>query len=105
METLILNLQSELYQQLQLRASKRGKSPEELAAEWVAKRLNPKSVSERERAREILRSAGLLVEPSQQMRKLASEVTMTLAEVQTKLDKAGGKPLSEIVIEQRGLKG
>ena len=105
METLILNLQPEVYQQLQLRATKRGKSPEELATEWVAKHLKRKPISERERAREVLQSAGLLVEPSPQMRRSASEAKMTLAEVQATLDKAGGKPLSEIVIEQRGSKG
>ncbi len=105
MEALTLNLQSEVYQELQIQASQRGKSPEELATEWVAKRLQTKPISERERAREILRSAGLLVEPSQQMRKLASEAKLTLAEVQAKLDKAAGRPLSEIVIEQRGSKG
>jgi hypothetical protein len=59
---------------------------------------------ERERATEALRAAGLLAEPSTEMQRLAAESTLTLDEARAILDRAGGKPLSEIILEMRGPK-
>ncbi|SRR6266545_8275878 len=59
---------------------------------------------ERERATEALRAAGLLAEPSPEMQRLAAESTLTLDEARAILDRAGGKPLSEIILEMRGPK-
>jgi len=39
------------------------------------------------------------------MKKRAEQCTVTLEEVRTILDKTQGKPLSEIILEQRGPKG
>jgi hypothetical protein len=63
-----------------------------------------RAVSERERATEALRAAGLLAEPSPAMQRLAAESTLTLDEARAILDRAGGKPLSEIILEMRGPK-
>ncbi len=59
--------------------------------------------SERERARQVLRAAGLLTELGPNSRKLADS-TVRLEDVQAALARAGGKTLSEIVLEQRGPK-
>ncbi|MBV7336270.1 hypothetical protein KFU94_50165 [Chloroflexi bacterium TSY] len=104
MATVTLDLEQELYQRLETEAIRNGKPLEALVIEWVVERLSPKPTSERERAREVLRAAGLLAEPSAQMRKIAAQSTMPLDEVQSALDRTGGKPLSEIIIDQRGPK-
>lgn len=104
MTLLTLDLKPDIYRQLQGEATRKGKRPENLVLEWVLNRLSPKPVNERERAKAVLRAAGLLAEPSEEMRQLAAQATMTLSEVQAALDRAGGKPLSEIVLEQRGPK-
>ena len=59
--------------------------------------------SERERARQVLRAAGLLTELGPNLRRLADS-TVRLEDVQAALARAGGKTLSEIVLEQRGPK-
>ena len=59
--------------------------------------------SERERARQVLRAAGLLTELGPNLRKLADS-TVRLEDVQAALARVGGKTLSEIVLEQRGPK-
>jgi hypothetical protein len=61
--------------------------------------------SERERATEALRAAGLLTELSAEEKARAAQSTLTLDEARAILDRAGGKPLSEIIIEMRGPKG
>ena len=76
--------------------------------EWVSERL-PAAMprSERERARAALRAARLLVEDplGPDLRRRTAEVTLTLEEVSAELERAGGRPLSEIILEQRGSKG
>jgi hypothetical protein len=107
MTNLIIDLPPTMYQQLQEQARRMGKPPELVAREWLAERLSsaPAPLSERERAREALRAAGLLVEFSEEEKARAkAAVTMTLEEVRAALDRAGGKPLSEIILEMRGPK-
>lgn len=62
------------------------------------------SLNEHERVADVLRADGLLVEPSAEMRKLAAESTLTLEEARAILDRVGGKPLSEVILEMRGPK-
>jgi hypothetical protein len=62
------------------------------------------AANERERATALLRAAGLLAEPSSSLQQLAAESTLTLDEARAILDRAGGKPLSEIILEMRGPK-
>ncbi len=52
----------------------------------------------------MLRAAGLLAELSPEEKERAAQSTATLEEVSAALDRAGGKPLSEIILEMRGPK-
>jgi hypothetical protein len=104
MMTLTLDLPDELYRRLQEEAARIGQPMDDLVTTWLGEHLPPPK-SERQRAIEVLRAAGLLAEPSAAMKARAAQATMSLAEVQAALDRAGGKPLSEIIIEQRGPKG
>jgi hypothetical protein len=104
MTTMTLDLPSELYQQLQEEATRVGRPVEDLVTAWLQERLAPPK-DERERTIAVLRAAGMLAEPSTEMKARAAKATMSLVEVQAALDRAGGKPLSELIIEQRGLKG
>lgn len=103
MTTLTVDLPSDLYERLHAEATRTGRPIEHLVETYIAAGLvQPKS--ERERAIDVLRAAGLLAEPSAEMKARAAQATMTLAEVQAALDRVGGKPLSEFIIEQRGPK-
>jgi predicted transcriptional regulator len=107
MTTLTLELPSELYERLHSTADQLGTSAEAVAQAWLAERLasqNPAPLNEREQVREALRAAGLLAELSPELRKRAESSTATLDEVSAAVERAGGKPLSEIVLEQRGPK-
>jgi hypothetical protein len=52
----------------------------------------------------VLRAAGLLAELSPAEKERARRSTMTLEEVSAALSRAGGKPLSELILEMRGPK-
>jgi len=56
---------------------------------------------DREKARQALREAGLLTELHPDLIRLAN-LNVSLEDVQASLARAGGKPLSEIILEQRG---
>jgi hypothetical protein len=104
MATLTIDLPADLYDRLRAEAERTGQPPEDIARAWLAERLPSPDASDREKVREALRTAGLLVEFSPAQIAQAKAVTVTLEEVSTALDRAGGKPLSEIVLEQRGPK-
>lgn len=108
MTTLTLELPAAVYEQLRVEAQRLGKAPEEVVTAWVTERLAPATPpaaeSDREKLRRVLREAGLLTELGPELRKLAEQSTATLEEVVASLDRAGGKPLSEIVLEQRRAK-
>lgn len=114
MTTLTLELAPEVYDRLRAEADRVGRPAEVVVQEWLAERLAappaatvaPTStpMSDRERVAAVLRAAGLLVEPSPEERAWAKEQTVTLEEVSAALDRAGGKPLSEIILEMRGPK-
>ena len=107
MATLKIELSSELYERLRRIASSRGTSVEDLAQTWIQAQseVEPAPESTRERLRAALRAAGLLAEPSEEMRRIAAESTLTLEEARAILDRVGGKPLSEVILEMRGPKG
>ncbi len=115
MTTLTLELSPDLYDRLRAEADRLGKPAEAVAREWLAERLAspapapsrpdlpaPAPPGERERAIAAVRAAGLLAEPSPYMLELAAQSTATLEEVQAALARAGGKPLSELILEMRG---
>jgi hypothetical protein len=107
MTTLTIDLSPEIYEQLRAEAARSQQSAEAVVQRWLAERLNTATLSapdERERTREVLRAAGLLAELSPALRKRAESSTATIEEVSAALERAGGKSLSEIVLEQRGLK-
>ncbi len=107
MATLTLELPPELYERLRLTADQLGTSVEAVAQAWLAERLasqHPTPVSDRERARAALHAAGLLTELGPEGKERAARSTATLEEVSAALDRAGGKPLSELILEMRGPK-
>lgn len=115
MTALILDLPPDLYARLRAEAKRQGKPPEGVAREWLSERLAPPSAdlpkegtdrpTDRERVRAALSAAGLLIEPTTEQLARAETGDVTLDEVREALDRTGGKPLSEIILEQRGPKG
>jgi hypothetical protein len=107
MTTLTIELPPKSYDRLQIEAERLGESAQEVVQEWVLERigdLGPAPNGDREQVREVLRSAGLLAELGPEMSQRAERSTMTLEEVRAALDRAGGKPLSEVILEMRGPK-
>lgn len=105
MTTLTLELPPDLFERVRKEAEQARKPIETLIQESLVRHFPPSApMDERERAREVLRAAGLLTEPGPEVQRLASEASMTLEEINDAFARAGGKPLSEIVIEQRGPK-
>ncbi len=105
MTTLTVELPPELYDLLKKRATQKGKPEYIVAQELLAESLRPpQEVLDREKSRAVLRNAGLLVEPTPDEQSYAARCNVTLEEVRSALDKAGGLPLSEVVIAQRGHK-
>ena len=105
MTALTVELPPELYDRLRAEAERQGKPPEGIAREWLTERLAPPSPTyDRERSIAAVRAAGLLVEPTPEQLAWAKTVDVTLEEVIDALDRSEGKPLSEIILEQRGPK-
>lgn len=107
MTNLTIELPPKSYNRLRLEAERLGESVQGVVQEWVLERLvtlGPAATDEQAQVREALRSAGLLAELSPEMARRADEATMTLEEVRAALDRAGGKPLSEVILEMRGPK-
>jgi len=107
MTTLTLELTPEVYRRLHEEADRLGKPPHVVVQEWLTERLSaplPGSDSEREKVRQALRTAGLLVEQYPRLRRYVDQ-KVCLEDVAASLARVGGKPLSEIVLEQRGPKG
>jgi hypothetical protein len=103
----VLHLPVDLERRLRWEAKRVGKPAPILAQEWLAERLvaTPElELDERARVTEVLRASGMLAELGPELYARA-DPTISLEEVQAALDRAGGKPLSEIILEQRGPKG
>lgn len=94
----------DVYQRLLVEAKQRGAPVKAVAEHLLTEKLSSTQPSERDRATAVLKAAGLLVEPSPEMRRLAAESTLTLAEARAILDRVGGKPLSEVILDMRGPK-
>ncbi len=109
MTALILDLDPQVYEQIRKEAERTGQPVEAVAEAWLTERAVPArspsaAAGERERTIQILRDAGLVAAPTPDMLARAAQATATLEEVQAAFARAGGKPLSEIVLEQRGPK-
>ena len=102
----VLHLPIDLYQRLRWEAKRIGKPAPIMAQEWLAERLAaapPPELDERARVTEVLRASGMLAELGPELLARA-DPTISLEKVQAALDRAGGKSLSEIILEQRGPK-
>jgi len=105
MTTVTLELSSDIYQQLYDKSHQQGRTIEKMIQEWIIKHIaSPPPKDLREQARQILKTAGLHTELSPELRKRAENSTATLEQVQATFARAGGQPLSEMVIEMRGPK-
>jgi hypothetical protein len=103
----VLHLPADLYQRLWWEANRAGMPAPLMAQEWLTERLAaapPPELDERARVTEVLRAAGMLVELDPELKRRA-DPAISLEKVQAALDRAGGKPLSQIILEQRGPKG
>jgi len=107
MKVLNLKLPPQVYRRLREEAARLGKPPQVVAQEWLIERLTPPPAapsSDRESARQALRAAGLLAELGPNLRRLA-DPKVRLEDVRAALNRAGGKALSEVILEQRGPRG
>jgi hypothetical protein len=112
MTTLIIHVPADVYERLRAAAHRQGKPIEDIAQEWLTERSvqartdtpPPAPPGERERLTEVLRAAGALTELSPEEKARAAQSDLTLEEARAILDRAGGKPLSEVIIEMRGPK-
>lgn len=105
MTTLMIELPPDLYRRLEEVAAHEAKKPAEWARLLLEERLVavPEEKNEQEKARRALREAGLLVELGPGLKKLIRP-GVHHEEVEASLARAGGKPLSEIILDQRGPK-
>jgi hypothetical protein len=105
MTNVMIDIPTDIYQKLEDESNRAGKAVEVIVQEWVVERVSAAEIAhEREQVRVLLRAAGLLTELAPELQERANQSTATLEEVQAAFARAGGKPLSEIVIEQRGPK-
>ena len=112
MTSITIELPANVYERLRATASQQGKPVEEIVQAVVVQHapqprpdlLAPAPPGERERGIAVLRDAGMLAELSPQEKARAARSTLTLEEARAILDPAGGKPLSEVIIEMRGPK-
>lgn len=105
MNALTLELPTNLYERLLAESKRLGQPISNLVQIWLTERLlAPPVPSEREQITQALRHAGLLTELGPDLKQQAEQCTVTLEEIRATLDRTQGKPLSEIILEQRGPK-
>jgi len=105
MTTITLEFSYDIYQQLSDQSHQQGKAIEKMIQEWIIEHIaSPPPKDSREQAHQLLKTAGLHTELSPELQKLAENSTATLEQVQAAFARAGGQPLSEMVIEMRGPK-
>ena len=106
METITVTLPSETYHLLEEQARRAGKKPPQILAELLEEALkkNRKGLSK------TARSAVNILAALDRLRTLSPHLQnkiipdVSLKDVKATLQKAGGKSLSDIIIEQRGTK-
>ena len=105
MTMLTIDLPGVVYERLRAIAEQQQTTVEAVAQGWLAEKSVATPISpERERLRAVLRAAGKLAELSPEEKQIAATSTLTLDEARAILDRVGGKPLSEIILEMRGPK-
>ncbi len=104
MSTLTLKIPSKAYRELQQEAIRLDKPIQGMLQDWMIEKLPLlRPLFNEDKTDKVLRDAGLLTELSPELRKLA-DPTIPLEEVVAFMGEAGGKSLSEIVLEQRRAK-
>ena len=103
MDILTLELPKDLLALLQKRAVEKGEEPQRVVLEILQKELAPEAKRKRERVRQKLREAGRIRPLGDELRKMIIP-DVKHEDVEGAFARAGGKPLSQIVIEQRGPK-
>lgn len=107
MTLLTLELPPHLYERLRRHATTLGKTPEQAAErllDWGLTEAPAGPTQEREQVTQALRAAGLLTTLTLDEKRKADATMATGSDVRAALDRAGGKPLSEVIIEMRGPK-
>jgi hypothetical protein len=94
MTTVTLDLPTDTYRRLDEDAHRQGKLIEVVAEALLAEQL-ALPLSERERATELLRTAGLLAEPGPETKGRAARPTATWAEVRATLAKGPARRLAK----------
>lgn len=110
MTLVTIDLPTDVYARIHTAAAQQGKPVEEVAREWLTAQSTQVNANlppvaapgERERAVDVLREAGLLAESGPELKARAARSTLTLEEARAILDRAGGQPLSETILEMRG---
>lgn len=112
MTTLTIEIPPEVYERLRSMAAQQGHPVETVAQAWLTEHSThalpdlppPAPPGERERLTEVLRAAGVLTELSPEEKVRAAQSDLTLEQARAILDRAAGKPLSELILEMRGPK-
>lgn len=110
MTTLTLEIQADLWTQIQTLAKQMQDSPESVVLAILQERLSEEGEgitypeSEGAKVDRVLREAGMLSEVGPYLKNLANTIPANEKAVIAALERAGGTPLSEIVLEQRGPK-
>lgn len=107
MNTIVIEVFSETYQQLVKTATASGASPKELAEELIESiygiqhRTSEAQKNDPHYARQVLTSAGLVVPLSEQLQR-AIQNDISLEEIVEEMSQAAGLSLSELLDQQRG---
>lgn len=103
MNTITIDLSPEIYKRLEAQAQKTGQAVEVLSRELLEAALKSSEVARPRTTREVLQAAGRARPLSDALRKKILP-DVTLEEVRAILTRAASPSLSEIILEQRGLK-
>jgi hypothetical protein len=104
MTTVTLNLSADIYQQLHQISHQQSRTVEKMIQKWIIENIASPQKDLREQSRQLLKTTGLHTELGPELRKQAENSTATLEQVQAAFARAGGQPLSKMVIEMRGPK-
>ncbi|MFQ6014491.1 MAG: hypothetical protein ACE5NP_03500 [Anaerolineae bacterium] len=103
MSTIVIEVPPETYKRLEEEARRVGKATEAFTRELLEMALEDRKEARPKTAREILQASGRARPLSETLRRRIIP-GVTLEEVRTALSRAAGPPLSQIALEQRGLK-
>lgn len=101
MGTIVVDVSPETYKRLEEEARRTGKSPEVLTRELLEASLRACESAANKKTREILQASGKARPLGKNLRRKIIP-GVSLDEVRVSLNRAGGLPLSEIVLKQRG---